>query len=215
MKTKTINLYTINELKEINKSAYDKTIEEHRQFLINLYFDYDALDTCYEILKNYGITKDIINDIYYSISFCQGDGACFTASNILSYTRITKKTDLNAFEKWIINNLSDADMQLLIDYLNCGYNLNIVSISHHYCHAYTCKIDYEYFYSSDDSKYLDNMDSFIYELCNKLFNNVYLEICGCIEKELYSFYDIDDDDIIADITSNDYYYTYEGDLETC
>lgn len=214
MKTKEINLYNINELKEINKSAYDDVIEKHSQFLIDSRFEYDALDDCYSILlEKYNIKKDIINDIYYSISYCQGDGVCFTASNILSYTRLTKKHDLNVFEKWIADNLSDTDMQLLIEYLNCGYNLNIKKISHNYCHAHTCKIDYESFYSSDDYKYIDKMDSFIYGLCNKLFDNVYLDICGDLEKKLYSYYDISGDDVIADIISNDYYYTIDGELE--
>ena len=101
-------------------------------------------------------------------------------------------------------------MELLIDYLNCGYNLRIKKISHNYCHAHTCKIDYDYFYSSDDDKYIDRMDNFIYALCNKLFNNVYLEICGCIEKELYSYYDIDDDEIINDLNDNDTYFFDDG-----
>lgn len=104
MKTKEINLYTINELKEINKSAYDKIIDNHRQFLINLRFESDALDNCYSILLDrYNIKKHIIKDIYYSISYCQGDGICFTAGDILSYERITKRYDLNIYDSYFLS----------------------------------------------------------------------------------------------------------------
>lgn len=209
MKTIEITLYNINELKNINNKAYNKVLDDGRQFLIDSNFNYATEDVIHTLKEKYNLDIDEKN-IFYSISYCQGDGFCFIDSNILSYFRITKKENLNAFEKWIIDNLSDDDMQLLLDYLNCNYNLSIIKTSHHYSHAYTCIIDYEAFYSSDDDGYIETMNNFIYELTKKLFNNVYVKICSDIEKYLYGYYDIADDDVIDFINNNDYYYDIDG-----
>lgn len=210
MKTIEITLYNIDELKTINNKAYEKILYDTREYLINTNFEYAAYDVI-EILKdryNLDIKKD---NIYYSISYCQGDGFCFIDDNILSYTNIKNKSDnCNIFEKWIIDNLKDDELTLLLDYLNCNYNLKIIKKSHYYCHAYTCKIDYEIFYSSDDNKYLDRINDFIYKLTEKLFNDVYISICSDIEKILYGYYEIDDNDVIDFIKDNEYMYDING-----
>lgn len=209
MKEKTVILYNINELQQVNKNAYDKIIEKTRDDIINMRFDYDAL---YEI-KNILQEKHNLNvddkNIYYSISYCQGDGMCFILNNILSYTRIKNKSNLNAFETWIINNLNDDELCLLLEYLNDNYNLCIKKISHNYCHPYTCIIDYEYFYNSDE-KTEDNMNNFLDDLCKRLFKNVYLSICYEIEKYLYTFYDVDDYECLDYLTENECYYDANG-----
>lgn len=210
MKTIEITLYNIDELKTINNKAYEKILNDTREYLINTNFEYADYDVI-EILKdryNLDIKKD---NICYSISYCQGDGFCFIDDNILSYTNIKNKSDnCNIFEKWIIDNLKDDELTLLLDYLNCNYNLSIKKISHNYCHAHTCKIDYEYFYSSDDNKYLDRINDFIYKLTEKLFNDVYISICSDIEKILYGYYEIDDNDVIDFIKDNEYMYDVNG-----
>ena len=203
MKEITIKLYNIDELKELNRRAYDKIIDNEKQFLIDDNFNY-ASEHIIEILKEkYNLSVDEKN-IYYSISYSQGDGMCFTLNNILSYTRLKNKNNLNAFEQWIIDNINDDDMLLLLDYLNSNYNLNIVKKSHSYQHPYTCIIDYEYFYSSDDPVYIDRMNNFMDELCKKLFDEVYIEICSYIESVLYTYYDVDDDECLYDINGIQY-----------
>lgn len=210
MKSIEITVYKIDELKDINIKAYNKVMDDSRQFLIDSNFNYATEDVIYTLKEKYNLSIDEKN-IFYSISYCQGDGFCFIDSNILSYTNIKNKSkDCNAFEKWIIDNLSDDDMRLLLDYLNCNYNLSIIKTSHHYSHVYTCIIDYEVFYSSDDENYIETMNNFIYELTKKLFNNVYVAICNDIETMLYSYYDIAEDDVIQFINDNDYYYDIDG-----
>lgn len=210
MKTKEITLYNIDELKTINNAAYNKVLDDSRQILIDSNFDYATEDIIYRLKEKYNLIIDEKN-IFYSISYCQGDGFCFIDNNILSYTRLKNKSDdMNIFEKWIIDNLSSDEMALLLDYLNCNYNLSIIKTSHYYSHAYTCIIDYEVFYSSDDDKYIDDMNNFIYKLSKKLFNDVYINICSDIEKYLYSYYDIAEDDVIQFINDNDYYYDIDG-----
>ena len=212
MKTIEINLYNINELKTINNKAYEKIIDDTRQYLIDVNFEYADIGAAVYLKDKYNLNIDRKN-IYYSISYCQGDGFCFIDNNILSYTNIKNKSDdSNIFEKWIIDNLKDDEMILLLDYLNSNYNLNIIRTSYHYCHVYTCIIDYEIFYSSDDDAYIEKMNDFIYKLSKKLFNDVYIKICADIEKMLYGYYEIDENDILSFINDNDYYYDIDGGL---
>ena len=146
------------------------------------------------------------------ISYCQGDGACFINNSILSYTNIKNKKDLNAFEKWLIDNLNEEEMMLLLDYLNSGYNLDIIKISHHYEHARTCRIDYEYFYSSDDPEYLNRINYFISELCDRLFENVYISICKDLEEFLYKNYEVSEEEAIEEIKQNECLFMRDGSL---
>lgn len=210
MKKIEIDVYNMDELKAINKSAYDKVMERVKDYLIEDNFNYASENALYLLKDKYNL--DILEkNIFYSMSYCQGDGFCFIDNNILSYTRLKNKSDdMNIFEKWIVDNLSDDETSLLLDYLNSGYNLTIKKTSHHYCHAYTCIIDYEYFYSSDDSNYNEKMNDFITELTKKLFDNVYTDICGDIEKALYGCYDVSDDDVLEFINANDYHYDING-----
>ena len=212
MKKIEITVYSIDELKDRNIKAYNKVIDDMREIIIDDNFNFAASDASVLLKEKYNLNIDPDN-IYYSITSSQGDGVCFIDDNILSYTNIKNKSDdSNIFEKWIINNLSDDEMTLLLDYLNSNYNLKIVKKTHNYCHAHTCIIDYEYFYSSDDDKYIERMNNFIYDLSQKLFNDVYIDVCGDIEKMLYKYYDIDDDDVIEFINNNEYLFTIEGDI---
>ena len=209
MKQVKINLYTLSELKNINEKVYQKVLDNERDDIINIRFDYASCDVYYILKDRYNIDIDEKN-IYYSISYSQGDGFCFIDNDILSYTRLKNKSDLNAFEKWILNNLNDNDFNMLLEYLNDGYNLSIIRNSHQYCHCYTCIIDYETFYSSDDPNYIDNVNDLIYILCKKLFNEVYVNICKDIETYLYSLYDVDDNDVIDTCNANEYFYDKNG-----
>ena len=211
MKKIEITVYTIDELKETNKNAYNKVIDDAKEKIINNRFDFASFDISIILKEKYNLSVDEKN-IYYSISYCQGDGMCFTMDHILSYIHIKNNMLLNVFEKWITNNLNDDEKMLLLEYLNCNYNLSIKKKSHHYEHAYTCFIDYEYFYSSDDPKFLDRMNNFISDLCDKLFNNVYVVVCGEIEKILYNYYDVDDDECIDNINDNGYMFDIDGDI---
>lgn len=75
MKTKTINLYTINEL---SPEAQEKARQDYIA-----HNDYEFLEDdmiCYlkeELLPTYNIIPDNNLSIRYSLSYCQGDGAMF------------------------------------------------------------------------------------------------------------------------------------------
>lgn len=210
MKKIEITIYSIDELKTINSNAYEKVLSDTRDILINDNFSFADDDAISTLKEKYGINATK-SEIFYSISYCQGDGFSFINSNLLSYTRIKNKANnCNAFEKWIINNLSEKELSLLLEYLNCNYNLSIIKNTHRYWHPYTCKIDYEIFYSSDDDAYLDRMNVFIYKLAEKLFNDVYISICSDIENKLYHYYDVTEEEVIDFINNNNYYYDIDG-----
>ena len=210
MKKIEITVYSIDELKTINNNAYEKVLNDTRDTLINDNFSFADDDAISTLKEKYGINATK-SEIFYSISYCQGDGFSFINSNLLSYTRIKSKADdCNAFEKWIINNLSDKEMSLLLEYLNCNYNLSIIKQTHRYCHPYTCSIDYECFYSSDDDEIIDEINDFINKLCRKLFDNVYITICSDIENKLFHYYDVTEEEIVDFINNNNYCYDADG-----
>lgn len=63
MKTYEINLYTIEELKNINIKAYNKIIDDTKNELISDRFDFDALYDIQAIFKKHNLevnNKDII-----------------------------------------------------------------------------------------------------------------------------------------------------------
>lgn len=210
---KTIRLYNIKELEKINKRMYQKILDDEKESCINIRFDC-AMDDINDVMKyNYNIDDPSSYKFNYSISYSQGDGVSFTSDRILSYSRlsnVTEKEKMNVFEKYLIDNLSINELSMVIEYLNCGYNISIIRCGYHYYHKYTCKIDYESFYSSDDQSYCEKMDNLIYGICEKLFNDVYCEICDHIEKMLYNYYEIDDYEVIEFLMDNEFLYTKEG-----
>jgi len=79
MKTISINLYTINELKEQFPEGYEKAIQKMREE--NEYCglsDY-MNDNLRELLDNTEIklVEGYKMQVFYSLSYCQGDGAMF------------------------------------------------------------------------------------------------------------------------------------------
>ena len=203
---KEINLFAFEELGE---TVQKRLIEEEKERIIDARFNF-AEEDAKELLKsNYNIDAEKL-DISYSISYCQGNGFCFYNYNIFSYSRMRKNENLNAFEKWALENLNKEEKASLFDYLNCNYNLTIKKTSYNYEHAWTCDIDYESFYSSDDNNYIEKMDAFIYDLCKRLFENVYIKICSELENYLYSFYDVSDEEAIESIKVNEYEFLEDG-----
>lgn len=72
---KTINLYTIDELKEKYPKGYEKALQDWRES--NEYWGLEEYMTeyCKELLKENEIEGD--PKLFYSLSYCQGDGAMF------------------------------------------------------------------------------------------------------------------------------------------
>jgi hypothetical protein len=99
MKTKTITLYTIDELQEASPKGYDKAIEHFRSNN-----DYFFLEDCLnERLKEELEAKGLIYEkypvkeglpcVHYSLGYSQGDGVCFEGVITFPATVSGRKSD--------------------------------------------------------------------------------------------------------------------------
>ena len=183
-------LYKYNELDEKTKEKVKNEISEN---IIEDRF-YFLKDDLLEYLKENHNISDC--KIEYDFSYCQGDGCCFYDINLLNYFNIkNKKNDMNSFEKYIINNYSQNDIELILEYLNSDYCLKLYkSVYNNYSHKYTCDIDFEFYY--DDNKELENkINELIEKLADDLQKNVYYKICDEMEKIGYDCYNVIDEEI--------------------
>ena len=192
--TKIFNIYTFDELSE---KAKEKVVNTVREDLYNNHCD-NVDDVIYECLYNYGVGEAEYN---YSLSYSQGDGVCFYNMNLFSYTRLTSKVynkKLNKFELEALTLLNEKEYELLLQYLNEGYNIKIVKNSSMYCHSHTCTLEEEYYYS-DDAEEENKMNNFIYDLKKKM-ENVYHNMCYEVERLAYNYIEyISDNEIKEDI----------------
>lgn len=201
-----INIYNFEELKE---EIQNKLINDFRENLINDNFEMLSENYHYILKENYKLYDFKIE---YSLSYSQDDGVCFYNDryNLLSYT-VLKNNDIeqaNVFERYIIENNLVND--ILLNYLNDGYNLGIFKNNKRYTHAHTCIIDYECYYNNEIG--LDEQDlinDYILELKHKLYD-VYLNICKDMEKIGYSCYEVTDEEVKEYIDNNDYEFLEDG-----
>lgn len=197
--TKTFNVYSLKELKDVNKEKYEKECEDIRDIIINdnfYYFDSDLDINFKDDYKLEGLKFG------YSLSFSQGDGFCFyykNNENILSYTRLknNKQDELNVFEKYIIENYKE-NLKTILKFLNYGYSITIKKSCSNYEHSRTCEIDYDY---SDE---LTTQELVIIDnLVKDLYENVYLDICSKYEDMGYKCYEVSEEDIFEYAEIND------------
>lgn len=202
-------LYNYNELDEKVKEKVKNEISEN---IIEDRF-YFLKDDLLEYLNyNHNISDC---ELDYSFSYCQGDGCCFYDINLLNYFNIKNKKNLNSFEKNIIEKYTDEEINLILQYLNDGYNIYIKKNGYHYSHKYTCYIDFEFYY--DDNKELENkINELIEKLADDLQKNIYYKICDEMEKIGYDCYNVIDEEIENYINdyglefykNGDFYYNY-------
>ena len=82
--TTTFNIYNYHELSKDSQEKVKKDL--YFTILDDRFYDFE--NNCIESLKEaYHINN---TTVYYSLSYCQGDGFCFTAPEILSYSRFKK-----------------------------------------------------------------------------------------------------------------------------
>lgn len=203
---KEINIYNFEELKE---NIQNKLISDFGEILINDNFEFLEEDLSRKLEEDYKM-----NDykIEYSLSYSQGDGLCFYNNqyNLLSYT-VLKNNDIknaNVFEKYLIENNLVND--ILLNYLNDGYNLGIFKSDSRYTHAHTCNIDYEYYYNNDlGLEEQTSINDCIAQFKNELYK-IYLNICIELEKYGYKCYDVSDNEVKSYIIDNEYEFLENG-----
>lgn len=216
---KVTKIYTVYDFKELDKKAQKNAIEEAYEWLSQERCDHLKDDLLEEMEYNYGIIPD---DLFYSLSYSQGDGLCFTLKNILSYTRLknflydTGSLDsLNPFEKAVVSDLDKEKQNLLLEYLNYDYNISIKKTSWMYEHSHTCDFEWEY-YRDDDAAKEDVINSVVEEICSHagLFRGVYDDVCDKLEKLGYEIGYPEEEEVVEYINDQDFEYLEDGTLFT-
>lgn len=83
--------HTVYEFDELSKDAQEKAIENYREGLDFPWLTDDIANRLEELLKENKITYDELPKIYYSLSYCQGDGAMFEGTIYWKAWTITAK----------------------------------------------------------------------------------------------------------------------------
>lgn len=212
--TKIFNIYNYNEL---NKEAQEKARREAYDLLTEIKCDFLQEDLEDRLKANYNIIPD---ELYYSLSYCQGDGLCFTLRNILSYSTlkeaIVKDSDesLNAFEKTVFE-LDIPKRDLILEYLNADYNINIRKTSWSYQHSNTCSFEWE-FYSNDDHLKEKEINEIVDELCSRtgILRDLYDKICYDLEETGYEIAYPDEEEVLGYIEDQGFEFLEDGSIFT-
>lgn len=212
--TKIYNVYNYNEL---NKEAQEKARGEVYDLLAEIKCDFLQEDLEDHLKTNYGIVPD---ELYYSLSYSQGDGLCFTLKNIFSYgtlkEAIAKNNDkgLNAFEKTVFE-LGPSKRDLILEYLNADYNINIQKTSWSYQHSNTCSFEWE-FYSNDDRLKEKEINEVINELCSRtgILRDLYDKICYDLEETGYEIAYPDEEEVLEYIEGQGFEFLEDGSIFT-
>lgn len=193
MKTKTINIYSFEEL---SQEAQQKAIECFRDCKQNnddlfMFFDDDVK----ERLKENG-WDDV--KLQYSLSYCQGDGLSFSGK-------------LNL--KWFLENeyshkLPKYKINALCEYI---YSVHSKGNTGHYQYIYASENQIDYI-----KNYQDNIErKYIYKLWNDVLKEIkfsYMLLCRNFEKQGYDEIDfqLSDECIKEDIQANEYEFLENG-----
>lgn len=193
MKTKTIKLYTFDELsEEAKKKALEKLYD------INVYDDYwydDMLEEFKEDMKKMGY---YVENVYFRGFWSQGDGACFTGSvDILEYVKIKK--------------LGNKYRKLLHYVKDMGGSVDITTSGRYY-HPETMRFEDNIIQMGSlyDDEILQQA-TIIVDLIEKEAREKVDELYERLEEQ-YDYL-VSEEAIIDTIECNDYYFTKDGELE--
>lgn len=193
MKTETINIYQFDELTENaqEKALQIMTIREAEDWEPGY-----CLDDWEEKLKALGF-EDV--QIYYDLSYCQGSGACFTATvNIAEYCKAHKVA--NRFRKLL--NALDRD-----EVTTHSGGLTVYKNTTHYSHERSVTVG-DNLYSSTNDNIIDGQ---ITELVTMLESEVIK-----LGQEIYSDFQEDYEDYTSrdsvreTIRANEYEFLEDG-----
>lgn len=214
--TKTYIVYNYNEL---SKEAQEKIKEKAREELVENRCDnllYDLLDYL-ENAWNLVLAKD---ELFYSLSYSQGDGACFIMDSLFD-ERLLKDyfegevgiKDLNPFEELVIKELSFEDQKSLMEYLGSGYVISVKKTYWQYEHSKTCDFQWET-YVNDDEIAEEKVNKTVDRLfnANGVFRERYEEICNAIETAGYEIIDPADFEIEDYIEESDCVFLEDGSI---
>ena len=191
MKTKTINLYQFHELTDEQQA---KVLDKYRDWNDDIFESY-VNDEC----NTLEITESGFNNpkIHYSLSYSQGDGACFDC-NDFDFDLLLKDWQ-HKHKNWIINIIKK----------HCYGYIKRNQFGYHYSHSKTRyfelvtdgDLDYDCYKNIDKALYLaeEHIEKLRYELAENLTNRLYEQL-----EWLQS-----DEQIAESLIDNGYYFNSE------
>ena len=209
---------TIYNFDELNESVKEELIEDKKKSDYDFYMEYlfhdDIGSIASDLVNDYfGITSNYLKT-YYSLSYCQGDGA------MIEFDINIK--DLN--NKYKI--FSNEEIRFLTD-KGIINNIEVRHNDNHYYHEYTFGINFDYYgmgYSYEDIKHEYNMSKEEFETIDDRFYKLvdysnkhyttspFITDIINMNKELvkrgYSIienYDFDTTYIVEELRNNEYY----------
>lgn len=193
MKKVSVTVYHFSELREkVQESLKQEAVE----FLVDGKFE-SFNEYAVEFLKaEYGISAEI----YYSLSYCQGDGFRFETKDFLT----DEVLEILANSEDIKNN--PEGFALLKQYKEEGYHMP-TKHNGHYHYEYATPRDVEY-----DDEFLEDKereDGETFDKAMKAVSSLYMEICRNLEKQGYTSYDITDEEL-DDLLGGDNLYYADG-----
>lgn len=177
------NVYRFDELRDVAKASL---IEREKENIIEINYTYLEVDLINFLLNRYGIKTA---KIYYDLSGMQGSGVCFECDNLIDY-KVLQSRDLkeaNAFEQYCINSLDDNEIELLIKLLkDDGIGFRLTKEISRYTYASTCQVRHDHL----EGGFFDTND-WLDDLCEMLFDEVYMVICEDLKRWAYAQIDVD------------------------
>lgn len=173
--------YEVFEYLELNDDAKKKAFEEVSEMIINNRFEWLKADLEDELDYNWNIDDA---DVFYSLSYSQGDGLHFITSDLLT-TPVVEE---------VKKHLTEADASLF-DMLLPDASCYTKHDNNFY--EYASKYDVRCEWCDED-----DYDADAISRIEDAIEDVYLSICSKLEKIGYSQYDVTEEDVV------DYCYDY-------
>lgn len=188
MKTKTINLYQFHELTDEQQA---KVLDKYRDFNDDVFESYvnDECNTLEIVESGFNNPK-----IHYSLSYSQGDGACFDC-NDFDFDLLLKDWQ-HKHKNWVINIIKS----------HCQGYIKLNQYGYHYSHSKT-----RYFELSEDGTlhyhYCSRINEAIYS-AEKYIESLRYELAENLTNRLYDQLEWlqSDEQIEESLIANEYYF---------
>lgn len=192
MKTKTIIL---RQFKECSKELQETILNNYRDINVEDVNIYENNDTHMQNLADKGFLNPTV---YYDLSCCQGNGACFVCSEfelnlLLEDLEIKHKT-------WLINIIKNY----------CEIELKTNHLANFYTHENTVNFNIITYFQKD----YKNIEKAI-ETIEKHIEKIRLEACKELYKNLTNDYDFlrSDEQVKETLIANEYHFNKYGKIE--
>lgn len=189
MKQKTINLYQFNEL---TPDQQEKCLDKHRFINDDVFELYVNDEICLLSIFEAGFNNP---KVFYSLSYSQGDGACFDCSDF--DINLLLKEWQHPHKKWIINIIKNF----------CECSIKPYGFSNLYNHERTRIFEIDF--SSLNANYT-HIEHFIM-VAEQHIEELRLNLCVDLKNRLYDQLEWfrDDEQVKETLIANEYYFNAE------